>query len=193
MSDWEWSFPQGHPDKGKPTTFETETADGYLISVTLMQNPDGVIVCVGLDIQLADSNRLPSRVINSRFFQLLGFGEILQSARKAYSEWAEILSDVYQEMESERETQEWKYPGPAGHPDLKYAHLAYLYLAFLGKGKENPIDELAKHMDVDRETASSRIAEARNRGLLTRPKQGIVGGKLTNKAEKLLEIEKGKK
>jgi predicted transcriptional regulator len=68
-----------------------------------------------------------------------------------------------------------------------------MYVRFVGLAKDNPIDELAQHMNCDRETASSRIAEARKRGLLTRPKQGVLGGRLTSKAEKLLGIEKGRK
>jgi hypothetical protein len=188
MSDWEWSFPDGKPDQGLPTVFITETQDGYQISVTLQKNVDGVVVCTGLNIDAIDKTKAPDKTINSRFFQLLGFGEILKSAREAYTEWAKILIDVYQEMESENETREWRYPGPIGHPDSKYAHLAYLYVTLVGKGKENPIDELAKHMDVDRETASSRIAEARNRRLLTRPKKGVLGGRLTSKAVKLIDL-----
>jgi hypothetical protein len=193
MKNWEWSFPDGKPDQGHPTTFTTETSDGYVIAVTLQQNTDGLIVCTGLNIDSVDKQKVPNKVINSRFFQLLGFGEILKSAREAYEDWAAILIDVYQEMESERETKEWGYPGPAGHPDAKYAHLAFLYVSLVSKGKENPIDQLAQHMNCDRETASSRVAEARNRGLLTRPKQTTVGGKLTSKAEKLIEVKKGRK
>lgn len=193
MNDWDWSFPDGKPDVGHPTTFTTETEDGYLISVTLQINDDGLLVCSGLDIQFKNKSSAPDRPINSRFFQLLGFGEILQSARKEYLYWADTLTEVYQDMESENETKEWPYPGASGHPDEKYAHLAYLYLRFISLAKPNPIDEIARHMDCDRETAASRIAEARNRGLLTRPRQGNVGGKLTSKAEKLLGLEKGKR
>ncbi len=193
MANWDWSFPDGHPDKGLPTTFTTETSDGYLIAVTLQQNSDGVIVCTGLDIHTLDKGKVPGRVINSRYFQLLGLGEILKSAREAYEEWAGILVDVYQEMESERETKEWGHPGPIGHPDIKYAHLAYLYESLVSKGKENPIDQLAQHMNCDRETASSRVSEARKRGLLTRPKQGVLGGRLTSKSKKLIGITKGNK
>lgn len=181
-----WSFPDGHPDQGGPTTFTAETNYGYSIAVTLQQNADGFIVCTGLDIQTVDKKKVPSKVINSRYFQLLGLGEILKSAREAYEEWADILVDVYQEMESERETKEWGYPGPVGHPDVKYAHLAFLYESLVSKGKENPIDQLAQHMNCDRETSSSRVSEARRRGLLTRPKQGVLGGKLTKKARKLI-------
>ena len=193
MRDWDWSPPDGKPDVGQPTTFITETDDGYEISVTLQVNEDGVLVCSGLDIQFKNKNLAPDRPINSRYFQLLGFGEILQSAREKYLEWAEILNEVYLEMEAERETQDWPYPGATGHTDEKYAYLAYMYIRFIGLAKPNPIDELAQHMNCDRETAASRIAEARKRGLLTRPRQGVLGGRLTSKAEKLLGIKKGKK
>ena len=56
MKDWEWSFPDGKPDQGLPTTFTTETSDGYLIAVTLQQNEDGLIVCTGLNIDSVDKN-----------------------------------------------------------------------------------------------------------------------------------------
>lgn len=193
MRDWQWSPPYGHPDKGGPTVFSTETDDGYEIKITLQRNQDGVLVCSGLEIQFVNKDLAPDRPINSRYFQLLGLGQILQSAREAYLVWADTLTEVYQDMEAERETRDWPYPGPVGHSDEKYSHLAYMYVRFVSLAKDNPIDELAQHMNCDRETASSRIAEARKRGLLTRPKQGVLGGRLTSKAEKLLGVEKGKK
>lgn len=193
MRDWDWSPPDGSPDVGKPTTFTTETDDGYEISVTLQANEDGVLVCSGLNIQFKNKNLVSNRPINSRYFQLLGLGEILQSARNKYLEWAGIINEVYLDMDSERETKDWPYPGATGHTDEKYAYLAYMYVRFIELAKPNPIDELAQHMDCDRETAASRIAEVRKRGLLTRPKQGVLGGRLTSKAEKLLGIKKGKK
>jgi hypothetical protein len=193
MRDWDWSPPDGSPDVGKPTTFTTETNDGYEISVTLQVNEDGVLVCSGLDIQFKNKNLVSDRPINSRYFQLLGLGEILQSARGKYLEWAGIITEVYLDMDSERETQDWPYPGATGHTDEKYAYLAYMYVRFIELAKPNPIDELAQHMNCDRETAASRIAEVRKRGLLTSPRQGVLGGRLTSKAEKLLGIKKGKK
>ena len=193
MRDWDWSFADGHPDAGQPTTFTTETEDGYEIKVKLQVNEDGVLVCSGLDIQFKNKKLSPDRPINSRYFQLLGLGEILQSARQKYLEWADIINDDNLDMDSARETQDWPYPGATGHTDEKYAYLVHMYVRFIGLAKPNPIDELAQHMNCDRETAASRIAEARKRGLLTRPRQGVVGGRLTSKAEKLLGIKKGKK
>lgn len=192
MRNWDWSFPDGKPDVGQPTTFTTETSDGFEIKVTLQVNEDGVLVCSGLDIQFKNKNRAPDRPINSRYFQLLGLGEILQSARTEYIYWADILNEVYMDMEAERETRDWPYPGATGHNDEKYASLSYMYVRFIALAKPNPVDELAQHMNCDRETAASRIAEARKRGLLTRPRQGVFGGRLTSKAENLLGIKKGK-
>jgi len=193
MRDWDWSPPRGRPELEQPTTFTTETDDGYEISVTLQVNADGVLVCSGLDIQYKNKKLSPDRPINSRYFQLLGLGEILQSARQKYLELAGIINESYLDMDSARETQDWPYPGATGHTDEKYAYLAYMYVRFIELAKPNPIDELAQHMNCDRETAASRITEVRKRGLLTRPKQGVLGGRLTSKAEKLLDITKGKR
>lgn len=192
MSKWQWSFPDGKPDEGGPTTLTTETNDGYQIKVTLQVNDDGVLVCSGLDIQFTEKGAVPNRPINSRYFQLLGLGEILQSAREEYVMWADTLTEVYQDMEAESQTREWPFPGASGHSDEKYAHLAYLYLKLIWQAKPNPIDELAIHMNCDRETASSRLSEAKKRGLLTGPRQGVMGGKLTKKANELIGIKKGK-
>ena len=117
MRDWQWSFPDGQPDQGRPTTFTTETNDGYEIKITLQRNQDGVLVCSGLEIQFVNKDLAPDRPINSRYFQLLGLGQILQSAREAYLGWADTLTEVYQDMEAERETRDWPYPGPVGHSD----------------------------------------------------------------------------
>ncbi len=188
-----WGPPNGKPDVGDPTTFTAQTKDGFEIAITLQENVDGVLVCSGLDIQFLKKNlSSPVNPINSRYFQLLGFGEILASARKAYVEWSEILDEVYTEMDIEREIEDWTAQGPEGFPDKKYAALAYLYVKFIKEGLENPIAAIAEKFgtDWDKNTWANRIVEARNRNLLTKPKAGRVGGKLTSKAEKALGIIK---
>ena len=188
MRNWNWYDQDGNFD-GRPSSLTADTEDGYAITVTMQRNTDGVLVCRGLNIQFKDQKNAPEQPINSRFFQLLGLGEILKSFRADYLMWGDTLQEAYTDMDAERETREWPYPGPVGHPDEKYAYLAYMYVHFINLGKESPIEELAKHMNCDRETASSRVAEARRRRLLGRPKQGVFGGKLTTKAEKLLGID----
>lgn len=186
--NWDWYNQDGNFD-GRPSSLTADTEDGYSITVTLQSNDDGILVCRGINIQFKDEKRPPEHPINSRFFQLLGLGEILRSARNDYLMWGETLSEAYADIEAEAQIKDWPYPGPVGHSDQKYAYLAYMYCRFISQGKENPIDELARHMDCDRETASSRVSEARNRGLLTRPKQGVFGGRITKKTMQLLDIK----
>ena len=95
-------------------------------------------------------------------------------------------------MDIEREIEDWTAQGPDGFPDKKYAALAYLYVKFVKEGLENPIAAITETFgtDWDKNTWANRIVEARNRKLLTKPKAGRVGGKLTPKAEKVLGISK---
>jgi hypothetical protein len=61
-----------------------------------------------------------------------------------------------------------------------------MYLKYVSQGLENPISVLAETFGGDKNTWSSRVLEARSRELLSKPRVGTYGGKLTSKAEKLL-------
>jgi len=82
----------------------------------------------------------------------------------------------------------------ATHKNAFETALAWLYQKYVLTGNGQPIAEISKFMNSDRATTSTRVAEARNRGLLSKPKHGAFGGKLTTKAEKLLQLssKKGK-
>ena len=54
------------------------------------------------------------------------------------------------------------------------------------RDRDNPITALAKFMNCEKSTASSRVMEARARGLLTKPKAGTFGGKLTAKCKEVI-------
>lgn len=191
---WDWGYPDGKPDQGRPTKFIQDLDDGYEMELTLQANDDGVIVCSGIRIQfLKSESRAPKVSINSRYFQLLGLGEALSTAREAYSEWAGIIEGIYSEMEIENSLKDWTLLGNQGFPDSKYAEVAYMYLKFVSQGLENPVSALAEGFGGDKNTWSSRVLEARNRGLLTKPKSGNFGGKLTSRSEKLLPILPRKK
>jgi hypothetical protein len=179
-----WTYSKGEFDGSRSTLFG-ELPDGYLIEVALEENQDGLLVCVGIKLKAQEDQEVQSG-INSTYLQQLGIGEIIRSAREEYVERGGFLEDLASFRESERQTKNWPNPGALGHSDEKYAHLARLYQNAILKGLKNPIDELAKHMNCDRETAASRIAEVRKRDLLTRPPQGQLGGRLTKKAERLL-------
>ena len=95
-------------------------------------------------------------------------------------------------MEIESSLKDWSLLGNQGFPDSKYAEVAFMYLKFVSQGLENPVSALAEGFGGDKNNWSSRVLEARNRGLLTKPKSGNFGGKLTIKAEKLLPISNHK-
>jgi hypothetical protein len=145
-----------------------------------------------------DTKVLPTNAITSRTFQLLGFGRLLTSARKAYADWGDIVNEVHEDLEVERILGEWTALGPVQIPDIQYAALASMYERYVLTGIGQPIAELSKFMNSDRATTSSRVAEARNRGLLSKPKHGTFGGQLTAKGKKILGTDekqspKGKK
>jgi hypothetical protein len=183
---------------GRLSYLEAELDDGYLIEFGLEQNEDGILECHSFLLYWPDTKVLPTNAITSRTFQLLGFGRLLTSARKAYAEWGDIVNEVQEDLEVERILGEWTALGPVQIPDIQYAALASMYEKFVLTGNGQPIAELSKFMNSDRATTSSRVAEARNRGLLSKPKHGTFGGQLTAKGRKVLGIEtkqptKGKK
>jgi hypothetical protein len=54
--------------------------------------------------------------------------------------------------------------------------------------RKNLLEEESEELNENRATISSRIVEARKRGLLSRPKYGSFGGRLTAKGKKALGI-----
>ncbi len=183
---------------GSLSFLEAELDDGYLIEFGLEQNEDGILECHSFNLYWPDTKVLPANAITSRTFQLLGFGRLLASARKAYAVWGDIVNEVYEDMRVEQLLKEWTALGPVQIPDIQYAALASMYERFVLTGIGQPIAELSKFMGSDRATTSTRVAEARNRGLLSKPKHGTFGGQLTPKGKKLLGIDekqetKGKK
>mgnify|MGYP007107657047 CR=1 FL=1 len=165
-----------------------QLSDGYEIELGLEQNVDGVLQCTSVKLEPINSKKSPDSFINSRYFQLLGFGDILISARKAYGEWRVVVEEMYEEMEIEKLLEIWKSQGPSAIDDKYYAAIAWKYEQALMLGLENPITSLSENLNENRATISSRIVEARNRGLLSRPKYGNFGGRLTAKGKKALGI-----
>ena len=174
---------------GRLSYLEAELDDGYLIEFGLEQNEDGILECHSFALHWPDTKVLPANAITSRTFQLLGFGRLLTSARKAYAVWGVVVSEVYEEMEVEKHLKEWTAMGPIQIPDVQYAALAWMYEKYVLTGNGQPIAELSRYMNSDRATISTRVAEARNRGLLSKPKHGTFGGQLTVKGKKALGFD----
>jgi hypothetical protein len=173
---------------GRLSYLQAELDDGYIIEFGLQQNEDGILECHSFFLYWPEAKVLPPNAITSRTFQLLGFGRLLGSARKAYAEWSLIVNEAYEDMKVEQLLKEWTALGPIQIPDIQYAALASMYERFVLTGIGQPIAELSKFMGSDRATTSTRVAEARNRGLLSKPKHGTFGGQLTAKGKKLLGI-----
>ena len=176
---------------GKRGDVYSEIEDGYEVRVTLQRNEDGRLVCCRLELNYTAATSAPTTPISSRFLQKLGFGELLKEARETYVEFSKYNFDIYEDQEKEiyKEIKNWMLTGPSGFEDKKYASLAFLYAEQIMLGNESPINYLSKLMKCDRETASSRVVEARKRGLLTKPKRGNVGGVLTKAGLRALEME----
>ncbi len=186
----DWQMAKGFFD-GRLSTMRAKLDDGYEITIGLQENEDGVLQCTSLEIKTLNEKKMPSASLNSRYFQTLGFGDILASARIAYGEWRVVVGEAYEEIEVDRLLDEWKSFGSTEIPDEYYAAIAWKYEKFVLLGLDNPTAALTEFLHpVDRATVSSRIVIARNRGLLTSPKTGTFGGKLTPKARKALGMEK---
>ena len=176
---------------GSRGTLKAEIGDGYEAEITLQRNEDGRLVCSRLTIDYKASKSAPTVPINSRFLQKLGIGELLSEAKEFYVELAKFVNEISLEQEKEilKEIKDWTLTGSAGFEDKKYASVAYLYTEQIMLGNDQPIAYLSELMKCDRETASSRVVEARIRGLLTKPKHGNVGGVLTKAGLRALEME----
>jgi len=176
---------------GDRGTVSADIGDGYEAEITLQRNEDGRLVCSRLAIDYTASKSAPTVPISSRFLQKLGIGEMLSEAKEIYLDVAKFVNEVSEEQEKKilKEIKSWTLTGAAGFEDKKYASVAYFYTEQIMLGNDQPIAYLSELMKCDRETASSRVVEARMRGLLTKPKHGNVGGVLTKAGLRALEME----
>jgi hypothetical protein len=177
---------------GDRGTLTADIGDGYEAEITLQGNEDGRLVCCRLTIDYTASKSAPAVPISSRFLQKLGIGEMLSEAKEIYVDVAKFVSEVTNEQEKRiiKEIKDWTLTGAAGFEDIKYASVAYIYAEQIMLGNDQPISYLSELMKCDRETASSRVVEARRRGLLTKPRHGNVGGVLTKAGLKALGMER---
>jgi hypothetical protein len=80
-----------------------------------------------------------------------------------------------------------------GRPEIFYAEMARAYVEELQAGSKRPIVDLAKRLRLDRSKVRDMIYAARRRGLLEGGSQGKKGGKLSDKAKRLLRNTQRKK
>ncbi len=82
--------------------------------------------------------------------------------------------------------------GPKPKSDTHYAKLAARYVQLVNLGSTSPLVDLKRESDADgvpysRDFFRDEIAEARRRGLLTKPPPGRAGGELTELARQLVK------
>lgn len=78
-------------------------------------------------------------------------------------------------------------PGRAGRSDQYYAGLASAYVNLVEAGSDRPNACLASEYSLNVQTVTSQLAEARRRGLLSKPPTpGCAGGDLTDKGKAAL-------
>lgn len=80
-------------------------------------------------------------------------------------------------------------PGKARREDIFYVQVGVRYLQLLATG--SPTKLLASELHVSQSQARDLIHEARRRKLLTKTERGRAGGRLTEKAQRLLLAEEG--
>jgi hypothetical protein len=80
-----------------------------------------------------------------------------------------------------------------GRPEIFYAEIARAYAEEVQAGSKRPIVDLAKRLRMDRPKVRDSIYSARRRGLLSKADHGKWGGKLTDKAKRLLRKFKSPK
>ena len=162
------------------------TETGELVGLEVMDK--------GLIDDLAETERRP-RPISARLLREIPFGELERVARgslrwelasRFHSGHPGVVASLDDGGLRLRESlSAAQRPGRRGRKDEAYASLAAAYVGRLGSGRE--VAELAEEMGYSASRIRNMLAEARRRGLLTRPAPGKSGGQLTPKAIELLQ------
>jgi hypothetical protein len=77
--------------------------------------------------------------------------------------------------------------GTRGKDDEVFARVAAAYVELVEQGERAPLRHLAEMFHMSESRARNVVHEARARGLLTATKQGRPGGRLTAKAQRIIE------
>ena len=75
--------------------------------------------------------------------------------------------------------------GPSGRPEIEWAYIAATYATNYRQG--GTIRTLAEQLEVNQSQARQLVVNARRKGFLSATKQGRAGGRLTEKAKKILQ------
>jgi len=154
-----------------------------------------VAIEVGDSDVISGSASAVPKPISARLLRRVPFGEIESAARlllkwelavRHHHEAPEVRAMLGDGGRQLRESlAEARRPGRRGRNDAPYASLAAEYVKRLAS-TTTPVKDLALEMHFSDHRIRNMLAEARRRGLLTRPPSGKSGGQLTEKAVALL-------
>lgn len=163
----------------------TRTAPQQIMGMRVVQRNGAYVVH---EVTLLVTEDDASQTITSASFRSIPFGEITAAARSLASNTAGVISNAAQEQLDDL-LQPWRQDARttgARRDDLAYAALSLRYVMLLGSGNSRPTDTLARDLGMSPITASQRLRECRQKGLLTATTAGRAGGELTPAAMALL-------
>lgn len=131
---------------------------------------------------------VPAGGITSETWRLVQIGA-LRAGTEATPSDMPATAGVDEELIAELKTELGQRPGVTGRPDVFYAKLASAYVSELGAGNPQPVSVLAPRLGKSPAVLRNMLRDARQRSLLTAANGRKAGGRLTSKAQRLLNRE----
>jgi transposase-like protein len=134
------------------------------------------------DVADADGPR-PETPVSTRLLRELPLGAMAEELRRYLRE-----HEGTRRLDPRLARQLEASPGRRGRPDEVYAEVAAAYVDLVESGTTtSPVKALAEQYGYSVSAVNNWVAEARNRGLLSRSPRGKAGGHLTERARQLLD------
>lgn len=140
---------------------------------------------------------IPDRGLTARGLRQIPLGKHLRLAQKEAAQEERMFESAPPSFQRfawplERDR---RRPGPKGWPDQHYAKIAAAYVDALAGGSRRPVNDATEFLKkqglpYSKDRIRDAVSEARRRGLLTPAQRGRAGGRLTDRAQKLLEKER---
>ena len=187
-STWIWHEPSLIEETLFGPVVEVAAHKGTVnIRLVFQRTPSDGWVCRSVDLSMQEDIEAPDVDISPSFLREINLGLLMRNARKRAIEATEMDANIANVR---------KYLRPSGWdswhsnplPDFAYACVAYAYQAFCEAGSRNVIQDLARVMQCEINTAKYRVKEARRRELLTSPQRNAGRNAYSAITEQGLEV-----
>jgi hypothetical protein len=131
---------------------------------------------------------VPAGGITTETWRFVQIGALRAGIQATPSD-AAATAGVDEKLINELKTELAEHPGVTGRPDAFYAKLASAYVSELEAGNPQPVSVLAPRLGKSPAVLRNMLRDARQRSLLTAAKGRKAGGRLTAKAQRLLNRE----